>query len=146
MRGARDRDRQRELRVPRAEARIGRRTMIVSAAMALLALEIPGVAGVFRKAGVTDGDPLSSFWSDADGARAIGRDYLAQAPEEADPKRLGAFLVEGEGSLSSLSPRELRARIGQRRTLEFQRGDTVLVRGWLLSRTEARLCALAALA
>lgn len=120
-----------------------RRTFVVSAAMALAVLALPD--GRRGPGGAADGGLLSAAWSNPGGAQSIGRDYLAQAPEEADPERLNALLFEEETS-SSLAPDDLRARVQRLRTRDFEAGDTVFVRGWLLSRTEARLCALAALA
>lgn len=122
-----------------------RRTFVASAAMALAALGLPDGERVPGRGGAADGGLLSAAWSNPGGARSIGRDYLAQAPEEADPERLNALLFEEETS-SSLAPDDLRARVQRLRTRDFEAGDTVFVRGWILSRTEARLCALAALA
>lgn len=73
------------------------------------------------------------------GAAALGRRYLAQHPEESDPDRLRRYV--GEAVADGSAPR-LRDRIRS----EFARGELVAVDGWQITRTEARLCALAALA
>lgn len=69
------------------------------------------------------------------GAREVGAVYLRANPQDADPERLLA-------SLAGESP----ATLLKRQRDDFRFGRTVTVRGWVLSRTEARLCALAALA
>lgn len=53
----------------------------------------------------------------------VGRRYLAEFPHEADPAWLRAHIGGAEGY--------------------FRRGDTLWLHGWLLARSEARLCALA---
>ncbi|HET8656886.1 MAG TPA: twin-arginine translocation signal domain-containing protein [Longimicrobiaceae bacterium] len=91
------------------------------------------------------------------GARSLDRPDLltALAPERV--RAIGARyrrMVAGErdaGSLRSalLGPHTLRSRlpwlsptVGQRIHDDFERGDTVVVDGWILSVTEARQCAL----
>lgn len=91
---------------------------------------------VGRPAVGTQGFPWSS--RGAESARVIGAAYLSAHPEESAV--LPAFL------------RGLRARPGDARGLagelaalvraDFERGNTVRLDGWVLSRTEARLCAL----
>jgi hypothetical protein len=73
-------------------------------------------------------------------AAVVGREYLAAHPAEAD----GADLLRYFRSLAG-DPAALRAVIGARLRQDFADGETVRVRGWVLARTEARLCALCAL-
>lgn len=80
-------------------------------------------------------------WSRDEGARAIGRAYLEGEPGERDPAQLAARLAESLGGGAPWSRDDVLARV--RRDYDEER--VVLVRGWLLSRTEARLCALASL-
>lgn len=78
-------------------------------------------------------------------AREIGRLYHAKYPEE-DSAALARHI------LSSLSLNEANLTAGERQVLpeklkscvraDFAKGCTVEVGGWILSRTEARLCAL----
>jgi hypothetical protein len=77
-------------------------------------------------------------------AAAVGREYLRAAPHDRVRARLVAELdtVIGSGSPSDA---EIRRRVSARIREDYAAGDTVRVRGWILSRTEARLCALAAL-
>lgn len=69
------------------------------------------------------------------GAREVGLACLQANPRSADRERLLA-------SLAGFSP----ATLIERQQSDFALGETVTVRGWVLSQTEARLCALAALA
>ena len=73
-------------------------------------------------------------------AAIIGRTYLASSPQEGDPVKLVRhFMAMAE------STGDLRTAIGNRLRKDFDERKTVRVRGWVLSRTEARLCALSAL-
>lgn len=84
---------------------------------------------------------------DLAGARAIGIRYLADAPEERDAAFLTRELFDGIGGVPRTAPQRAAARrvIAARRARDFATGDTVLIDGWILARSEARLCALAAL-
>lgn len=82
--------------------------------------------------------------------RRLGRHYLADTPDERDPATLLARLsldrlisASGDparqgGFWRAVETDALKAR----REQEFASGETVIVDGWLLARTEARLCAL----
>lgn len=85
--------------------------------------------------------------SDLGGARAIGRRYLALAPQEAAPGLLARCLdaETGAGACGEAGPERLRRALDEQRRRDFAAGDTVVIDGWILARTEARLCALAAL-
>jgi hypothetical protein len=79
-------------------------------------------------------------------ARALGERYRAQFPEEA-PAGVLTSLIGASLGLSGCSaapvPRDaLRALMDARVRAEFGAGDVVRVGGWVLARTEARLCAL----
>ncbi len=82
-------------------------------------------------------------------ARAVGRAYLQQAPDEADPELLMSAICNNDAGLCRVVAhgdkfrlkKALRDCIRQ----DFADGQTVRVDGWLLSQTEARLCALAEL-
>ena len=91
-------------------------------------------------------DKLAGLFGDAAGREAVGRAYLDGAPEEAG----AAILVRRILEAGELSPETVR---GASRTLlrdalvrqirdDYRAGRMVQVDGWLLSATEARLCAL----
>jgi hypothetical protein len=129
-----------------APSRVGRRSVLASATMALLAGAMPAVVRPARSATRDSCDAVTALWSDAERACRIGRSYLAQVPEDADPDRLAAILLGEQGANAGMSADALRARFALARMRDFEAGDTVIVDGWVLARTEARLCALTALA
>lgn len=82
-------------------------------------------------------------------ARAIGSAYLEVVPDEAASGVLrqlvrNAVLLSGTEA-SRLSDAALAQLFQQRVTMDFESGRIASVDGWVLSRTEARLCALMAL-
>ncbi len=85
---------------------------------------------------------LVSLFSDLEAPLAVGRRYLELYPDEADRARLRAGLI---GPARPLDREALRARLARRCGQDFRDGNTVIVDGWVLARTEARACALAAL-
>jgi len=81
-------------------------------------------------------------------AVVVGREYLARVPGEADPAVLVERLVAAEADRRTLDQADretLAAWIREKQHEDFELGHTVKVNGWILSETEARLCALAAL-
>ncbi|MEL6576250.1 MAG: hypothetical protein AAFQ81_10205 [Pseudomonadota bacterium] len=83
-----------------------------------------------------------------DALARIGNVYLAEFPEEAAPGKLGALLA-GVPSLAagfrSDAAALARSAFTEACARELRCGDTVLCDGWLLARSEARLCGLIAL-
>ena len=121
----------------------GAATALGLAAPALLAF----FAGCGRESGLARS--LSAFFADPASARAVGREYLALSLDETDAasvlERLaGTHLREWEALAASDPERLVRAlRLQHRGDFAYER--VVAIRGWVLSQTEARLCALAAL-
>ena len=79
-------------------------------------------------------------------ARALGERYLESEPAERSADWLAGELF-GDPSLltTDLQGRDwLKRRIRARCARDFRQGDLVLLEGWLLARTEARLLALCA--
>lgn len=91
---------------------------------------------------------LTRCLSDPQSAAVLGARYLARMPEEAD-RELLARLIAGARRralrLARADTRRLRALLARQQRADFACGRTVCLDGWVLSRTEARLCALAAL-
>lgn len=85
---------------------------------------------------------LAMLFSDIDAARALGYAYIRTGPSGADK---AALLAELGAMFASSSRRKLRRTVNARRERDFRRQDLAIVDGWVLSATEARLCALAAL-
>jgi hypothetical protein len=89
--------------------------------------------------------PFRSVQAEHAAMISVGRAYLDQAPEEANAERLRQLLdLADEVSAVSL-PNPERERLTVQQSEDFRTGKTVLVQGWVLSRTEVRLYALAAL-
>jgi hypothetical protein len=82
-------------------------------------------------------------------ARPLGREYLRVMPREASQKVLTARVVErlpgGLRTLDEAGDGRLRELLLQATVKDFGDLETVELQGWVLARTEARLCALAAL-
>jgi hypothetical protein len=88
---------------------------------------------------------LVALFTDPGSARTIGLAYLRTVGEaEASPERLVQAISGASEAVMASS--ELKRVIGARIRSDFAEGAIVTVDGWMLSRTEARLCALAALA
>jgi hypothetical protein len=90
-----------------------------------------------------EAERLAGMLSHAKSAARLGRFYLESAPQEADAARLVALL--GVAPADRETDAALRARLDAHTRQDFINGDTVAVDGWLLSVTEARLCALVSL-
>jgi len=79
-------------------------------------------------------------------ARAIGCAYLRSRPDEQDVVSITKKIIEQDPDLVNClkSAHEARLeRILKRRIAEdFSSGNTVQLNGWVLARTEVRLCAL----
>lgn len=76
------------------------------------------------------------------GAVVLGRAYLETFPEEANHGRLVACLL---AEATSQNQRAFRSSLIARIRSDFDEGTVVSIRGWVLSRTEARLAGLIAL-
>jgi hypothetical protein len=77
---------------------------------------------------------------EAKAIRAIGEAYIKIHPEEASPTTLSALLMgqqKGKADPTSIT-KNLREKISN----DFQSGAVVVIKGWVLSITEARQCAL----
>jgi hypothetical protein len=85
---------------------------------------------------------LLELFGDVDSVRAVGLNYRHSSPHEQTSRALERALLRSVGPAARLSDRLLRARIDARVQADFDTGDIVQVGGWILSRTEARQCAL----
>ena len=78
-------------------------------------------------------------------AAKLGAAYLEQFPDEADLRRLAARLTaDWSAQERSAAPAELVARVRRQHRHDFDEGRTVVLKGWIVSITEARVGALAA--
>jgi hypothetical protein len=90
----------------------------------------------------------TSFVDDLDAARRLGRTYLDEHPDEAGEARLQRLLLQSSPGWSraqeaAVDPEVLRTLARREARRDYAAGRVVSVSGWYLSRTEARLAALA---
>ncbi|MDX1540201.1 MAG: hypothetical protein R3349_02235 [Geminicoccaceae bacterium] len=86
-----------------------------------------------------------------DSARRVGRAVMRARGEPHTSRELWAEFAGHQPGLAAaachqVAPQELRVMLGEACRSDFGRGATVVVDGWLLSRTEALVCALVAAA
>jgi len=94
---------------------------------------------------------LADLFRDPDSARVIGAAFLRMTPEEGSSEALvtaiGAGLPGGIAALDDpIDPDDLRGLLATRIHRDFAEDAVVELEGWIVSRTEARLCGLVALA
>ena len=73
--------------------------------------------------------------------RELGMQYHERYPEEREAEILGTAILSGD-TMVLRDSRTLRATLAVRIRDDFAAGRTVLLKGWVLSVTEARQCAL----
>lgn len=102
--------------------------------------DVNSVAGLARK--------LTEPLRHRESARRLGLGYLEMLPDDADEARLVDLICSSDRNVrarfAAASPRVVRGMIATRQAEDFRQGRTLVVDGWILSRTELRLCALAA--
>jgi hypothetical protein len=137
-----------------SEERLLTRRRFMALALAFSAPLVPGVVP-----GLSLGDPrisasarLTALIRHRDSAARIGRAYLRTAPADRDAERLLDAIVatvatgtDGDDPLAA-DDVMLADMLARQIASDFASRDVALVEGWVLSRTEARLCALVALA
>ena len=130
-----------------------RRNFLITAAFAAFFISRANFAAGCRRApraASLGASRLTSVFQRKRSARAVGEAYLRRAPEEADPVLLVNAICDRDRGLRQVLHHgdngRLRAAINNRLRRDFAHGRTVMLDGWLLSRTEARLCALTAIA
>lgn len=124
-------------------------------AMAAIVAVLPGRPALaadrlgWRRSVRSRADRLTGIFGQKRSARAIGRAYLRHAPEAADPEFLIDAICGTDANLHRLAGHgdeiSLEAALRDRIRQDFADGRTVRVDGWMLSQTEASLCALAEL-
>ena len=113
------------------------------AAGGLLARWVPGGAAPERSLPAA----LLACFPHRRSAAALGRAYLAEPRAEAHAAHLAAALRRDLAlAPGPLEPAALAGALDARIRRDFEEGRVVSVRGWVLSLTEARACALVSLA
>jgi len=85
---------------------------------------------------------LLAFLGNTDDIRTLGVRYLSQFAEESTPEQL-VKAIFAQGRLTDRVPAlVLSERLSALISEDFAHGHTLQLNGWILSRTEARQCAL----
>ena len=114
----------------------------------MVAMPLPTWFGMGRKsAPPKNAARLVRLSAGSASARALGKAYLANVTDEASVLGLVRSIESRITPYAPVEPtdQELATAIARLRTADFEEGDVVTVDGWVLSRSEAQLCALATL-
>jgi hypothetical protein len=131
--------------------RLSRRRFLVAVggAAAALAVRAEPWRAVVAVRARSDAEHLVSALDHLESARVVGRAYLREHPRERSVAGLvdgiTSDLPGGRATVGGASEAELRLAVSASIRNDFARETSVRVQGWILSRTEARLYALAAL-
>ena len=130
---------------------VRRREFLVGSGAVVATLAAPALAsllGCDRR--LTLAQALAGFYSDPASAARVGQAVLAAVPAEGTAEAVVAALAGDRRAelerLAASDPGGLRTLLREQHRRDFEEGRTVAIAGWVLSRTEARLCAVAALA
>ena len=74
--------------------------------------------------------------------REAGKTYLKKMPAENDDNKLIELLAGNSSIADSSDEKLIHQYLDEEIKQDFEEGKTVLVKGWVLSVTEARQCAL----
>ena len=99
-------------------------------------------ASLFGGAGGAAG--LALALRDPEGARWIGTRYMERFPEEADVETLEERIADVAQLDAVRCPATASAALAAAAREDFRAGRTVQIDGWVMGRTELRLCALMA--
>lgn len=92
---------------------------------------------------------LASLLEHRRSAAVVGAEYLRGRRAGIDARRIAAAILrdlpENSARAAPASSGELKELVAARVQRDFEERNTVELRGWITSRTEARLCALVAL-
>ncbi|MFZ9004421.1 MAG: hypothetical protein ACO20F_07490 [Robiginitalea sp.] len=117
-----------------------RRTFVIYTGVGVAAISLPIGCYQFQVPPydplITEPELLSHIW-DAEEIEKAGALYREQFSEEDSEGQLVLKLLENADGKSPEG-----SVLQQKIVQDFEKGDTVMVDGWILSRTEARQCAL----
>ena len=118
-----------------------RRNFILLGAAGFAAVSIPTayyfLTDIEYDQALADPQLLSLIW-DTETIKKIGNQYRLQMPSENSERPLVKSLKAAASEASLANSSNLEEVIKK----DFETGDTIIVDGWILSRTEARQCAL----
>lgn len=130
---------------------MNRRSFLILSVMSSAAYSIPLASCRSRNTtwNKTLAQPIFlSHICDAKTIQEIGNAYRAQVPEEAKADDLYDLLTidsGGKSISSSLDSTQISSLLSENINREYAAGKTVNVKGWVISTTEARQCALSTL-
>jgi hypothetical protein len=130
--------------------RMKRRTFLAAGAGVGLSLAWRSIGSLpFLDPSPSRSERLAGLLAHQEGAHAVGLEYLRVMPQEASQTVLIARVVErlpgGFRTLDEAGDGRLRDLLLRATVEDFGDLETVELQGWVLARTEARLCALASL-
>ena len=71
-----------------------------------------------------------------------GKTYLKNTPSENDEDKLLRLLINNNSIANASNEKAIHQYLDKKIQQDFEAGDTVMVKGWILAVTEARQCAL----
>ncbi len=125
-----------------------RRKFIQVSAVGTTAIVITGISCKSRHPAfynILDKPNRLSSICDLKTIRELGRDYRSQMPTESEAGKLAELLstdYSGDKISSSSDDSFIQHFMNQKINYDFEKGNTVIVNGWVLAVTEARQCAL----
>jgi len=122
---------------------------VAATVTALVRAQLPGVAALQRTQEALLPARLAALLAHPESAKVIGGEYLLKYPQEADLDTLldqiASRIVASDVGLFTTTNQQLREQLAGMVRADFAVDRIVKLRGWVLSMTEARLCALATL-
>jgi hypothetical protein len=120
-----------------------RRAFVRLSAYTALVLTLPLAQGCISGSKEMDvAQPLLfSHLIDVNGIKEAGLAYRQAHKLEDDQQKLTQLLLGGK-DIASVNKKEVRNMLNEQVIADFTSGNTLLVKGWVLSITEARQCAL----
>lgn len=119
---------------------------LATAVLMLSSSQLPAAAALRRAERSLLPIQLTTLLSNRQSAAALGRAYLAAYPHEQQVAALLNQIATSAAARDTAWPgQSLRDLLGQMLTDDFAADRVVILQGWVLSVTEARLCALALL-
>jgi hypothetical protein len=129
---------------------VKRRKFILLSTSALAVMGAPAISchfGTHRLEGVLNQPLLLGHILDGKTIREIGAQYLSQNKKESREDLVGQLLKDSAGRemIPSADTLSVRSNLDQRIRNDFSQGRTMVIKGWVLSVTEVRQCALLSL-
>jgi hypothetical protein len=128
-------------------ARLSRRDALAGGILSAIAVSGAGRVAAGTVSTIPDGSLLYTLFPDLRNVRTLSRACLSSFPTTASADQLYAWIVPAGRSDTEnvVTIAELRRSIRRRVRRDFDIDDTVQIDGWVLSITELRMYALAAL-